>query len=281
MKKVLLSMLACAALGTAANAQGLLIYGSLGYSTTNNRDIVTLQGTPTTTGRTLNNSLNFSPGIGYMINDMLAVGIELNAIGNKYHYDFDVAGNYDYDVRNFAIGGGPFVRVTKNIGEHFYTFTQATVSYLNGRTKYENSAPGVTYDPVNRYDGINGTLYPSVGIKITPCMSVAASFGGVQYTYRKDRVDPRGFGIVDPNTGVVTGTAPTGNQSDEFTQKYSSFGVNFGQTAFITAQWMLGGHHRTGNAHPGDDTRRMKMDDEDDNDNGGSRRRRSRDMDDE
>ena len=264
MKKVLLSMLACSAIGAAANAQGLLVYGSIGYTTNNTRDIDNAggSGTPTYTDRTLYNFLDFSPGIGYMINDNLAVGIQLNAIGSKLHTDSDVPGSFDTDVRGFAIGGGPFVRATKNMGEHFYTFTQATVSYLNGRTKFESSAPGVTYDPVDRYDGVRGSIIPAVGVKITPIMSIAVSFGGLQYDYTKTKFD-------------VGQNPPAGLES---TSKTSNFGVNFGQQAHLTAQWMFGSSRRSGNAQPGDDMRRMNTDDDD---NGGTRRRRSRDMDDE
>lgn len=259
MKKTILSLLACTSMAAAANAQGLLIYGSLEYNTNNVRDINNTQGANTYTRRTLNNRLSFNPGIGYMFNEHMAIGLQASAYGTKLHHDDDVPGSMDDNYRTSGVQVGPFIRFTKMMGENFYSFVQAEAGYTHGQTKTETQ--GSNYDPKDSYDGLRGNMFPSAGIKITPCMSLAINFGGVSYDYQKWDLD----------------NGPNGQSGDQDNQKISNFNVNFGQQVNFTAQWILGGsHHRSGNMRPMDDTRRMDTDDDADDKNN-SRRRRSND----
>lgn len=239
MKKVFLSMLACGALATA-NAQGLLVFGDVGYNSHSNGTESVFPG-GTDKMEVKDATFSFSPGIGYMINRNMAVGVQIKGAGMRTMYTSSDTSFYEHTDRGFDLTVGPFFRYTMPINQTFFTYTHVAVGYKMGTFKYETKPQDFT----NKYNGFGAELYPAVGVNVTHCMALALSFGGISYDrYKWDNEMPKG--------------TPAGYESNN---THSHFNFNFGQQMNLTVQWTLGNKSKaSGNRAPGDDYRDMPVD---------------------
>lgn len=242
MKKVVLSLLACGALATA-NAQGILVFGDVGYNAHTEGHENSFGGA-SVTGETKTSNFSFNPGIGYMINEHMAVGVEVRGTGTRVMHTSNVPGVKDQTDRGFDLTVGPFFRYTMPINKTFFTYTHLSVGYKMGTFKYE--AP--MQDFTDEYNGFGAQLYPAIGANVTPRMALAFSIGGISYDRYK-------WDIEQPNT------TPAGVEEHK---TYSNFNLNVGQQMNLTIQWKFGGMSKArGNRAPGDDYRNMPIDRED------------------
>lgn len=272
MKKLLLS-LAVASCATSAFAQkdlsgSVLLYGTGGYASTHGEDRTSNSGIGSTIDRPRTRDYIIAPGLGFNINNHLTVGVNFSYVGSKVNYDsknLAPGGVEESKVRE--LGVGPFVRYTQMMGEHFFVFGQVNVNYLNGRSEndlYLTSGPsGKTED---RWDGVNASYFPAVGVMFAKSCALSFSIGGIGYSYRK----------YDFDNNNVPGA--------ERTAKQHEFAVSIGQQFNLGIQKYIGcGHGKSkmkGHHEMMDDTRMMDTsDDADESDM--PKRKKSRKNDDE
>jgi|GEM_PF-450725 len=257
MKKVFLSLLACGSIA-AANAQGVLVFGDVGYTSHTHGTESVFPGL-TDKVEVKDGQFSFNPGIGYMINRNIAVGVQIRGTGTRTMYTSNDTSFYEHTDRGFDLVVGPFFRYTMPINQTFFTYTQVSVGYKFGTFKYETEPTDYT----DKYNGFAAELYPAVGVNVTPCMALAISFGGLSYDRYK----------WDNDLGP---SIPSGFESHD---TYSNFNFNFGQQMHLTVQWTFGNKAKArGNRAPGDDYREMRMDRDDRNeDRNDNRRRRNND----
>ena len=218
MKKLLLSCLACGAFA-ATNAQGVLVYGSVGYNSDKHEVETVVPGTSTNTDYYKVKQFNFNPGVGYVVNPYFAVGIQANLGLQSNKTESGIAGTPDVDVRTLNLEGGLFFRGTKDWGKYFYSFTQLNLNYIYAREKTETTPS--PFDPETKTHGFGAVLYPAIGIKLTPCTGLAFSFGGIGYS--KTKKDNNG----------LTQTVPAGTENNDYNSK---FFATIGQTFNLTLQ---------------------------------------------
>lgn len=242
MKKVVLSLLACGAIATA-NAQGLLVFGDVGYNSQSRGEESTFGGI-TGTNEVKTSVFSFNPGIGYMINQNMAVGVQVKGSGTRVLTTSDAIGAVDRTDRGMDLLVGPFFRYSMPINQTFFTYTQVNVGYLTGTWKREEA----DQDYTDEYNGFGAELYPAVGVKVTPCMALAMSFGGIGYNrYKWDN--------------ELSKISPAGAESNSTA---SNFDFNFGQQMNLTIQWTFGNKSKArGRRAPGDDYRNMPIDQDD------------------
>lgn len=246
MKKLILSLFACGAV-VAANAQaGLLTYGSAGYSLQRGSNDNTTGGFTTSSQEPKIQKWNISPGIGWSLNNNLAVGIEFNYAGSRTENERPSPSpvGFLYEQRTRTIGVGPFIRHTVQFGEHFFAYNQLTVSYLNGKTSRDRS-PNVSQE--DNYDGVGARFEPAIGIRITPMVALSFGIGGIDFSYLKNDYD-----------------APAGSTSE---RKMTNLDITMGKQFNLTIQrycnWGHKARHGKGHRMPMDDTRKIDSNDSD------------------
>lgn len=261
MKKLLLSLVV-ASCATSAFAQkdltgSVLLYGTGGYASTHGEDRTSNSGIGVTTDRPRTRDFIVAPGIGFSVNKHLTVGVNFAYVGSKVNYDRnpnnpgDIGQIEESKVRE--IGVGPFVRYTQMLGEHFFVFGQVNVNYLNGRSEndlYRVSGP--TGSSEDRYDGVNASYFPAVGVMFGMNTALSFSIGGIGYEYRKYDYDNNGI------PGL------------ESTSKQHEFALSIGQQFNLGIQKYFGcgrSHKMKGRHEMMDDTRMMDTrDDEEESD---------------
>lgn len=238
MKKVFLSLLACGSIA-AANAQGILLFGDVGYHSSTRGEEMTMAGT-TAKEEIKTGIFSFNPGIGYMINQNMAVGIQVKGSGTRVLHTNNLPGSTDRTDRGFDLLVGPFFRYTMPINPTFFTYTQVNVGYLTGT--YKREEPDQDY--TDKYNGFGASLYPAVGMNVTRCMALSFSFGGLGYDRLKwDNELPKG--------------TPAGVESHS---TRSNFDFDFGRQFNLTVQWTFGNKSKArGHRAPGDDYREMRI----------------------
>lgn len=260
MKKVILSLAVCA-MAAAANAQtagSILLYGNVGYTSQKDERTQSFGGGPSVTSTDKESSFFINPGIGYCITNNLAVGLNVNFTSDKNE---SPSGTNTQTIKSNSLLVGPFVRYTKMLGEHFFIYGQLQVGYLHGSEKTETT--GSTITPETKYNGVAGALYPAVGIRLTPCVSLTGAFGGVSYDHRTyDNYVPAGVNATDQT-------------------KSNDFRINLGQEFMLGVQFNLGGHMHHGHHEMNDDTRNGGTHDDDEDTDTSSKKKKSRKDDDE
>jgi hypothetical protein len=257
MKKLLLSLLAAAAVAPAfaqpGLADGWLLYGSGSYFSQRGE---TERGATTQDDDHLR-ALSIAPGLGYSFTERWAAGINLELYGSKIDYlsNNNVPGTLE-STRDRDIIVGPFVRYTMPVGQHFYWFTQADFGYITGKTRNVANGTPDTETEIDR-NGVRGRLFPAVGFNFSRTMSAAFNIGGIGYGYQR----------IDYGANVEG--------------KQSALDVTLGQVFGFTVQKYFGGRKYGYGRMPMDETRRMDTSDDEDDDDRPRRRRRNRDMDDE
>lgn len=73
--------------------------------------------------------LGFFPGVGYMLNENLAVGLQLNLLGSTME---TVDGDETTTMKNNSFGATPFVRYYHWIGDNFGIYGQLDVAFNSG-----------------------------------------------------------------------------------------------------------------------------------------------------
>lgn len=240
MKKIVLSLMAVCGTMAAANAQGILVFGDVGYNSNSMGNESVAPGL-SVTDEVKTSVFSFSPGIGYMINQNMAVGIQVKGAGTRILHTTDIPGSVDRTDRGFDLMVGPFFRYSMPINQTFFSYTQINVGYLTGTYKREEP----TQDFTDKYNGFGAELYPAIGINVTPKMALSMSIGGIGYNRLKwDNELPKG--------------TPAGFESHN---TESNFDFNFGQQMNLTVQWTFGGKSKSrANRAPGDDYRDMRID---------------------
>lgn len=168
MKKVLLSAIAVFSL-TFANAQeeekkgfgfaegDVLVEGNLMFGS--NKD-------ESGTNTVKTNSFGFSPKVGYMLSDKLALGVELN-VGSSKTEETDTGFNQEDKTNSF--GAGVFARYYfLDLGERFKTYAEAGLGF--GSAKDET-------DGVENYSDSNFGLGIDLGMNYFVTERFAINFG--------------------------------------------------------------------------------------------------------
>jgi opacity protein-like surface antigen len=204
MKKLFLSLVLVAA-GAAAHAQigsgSLMLGGSLGFSSTGggeNKITPGGGGASVTTDSTARSNWNFSPTIGYFLNDNLAVGLRLNLGGTNRDQVTTTDGKTTENISSFDLGIELFGRYYKEIGSNLYFFVDGGIGFSSaswtdkiedGVDKLKdgnkkslstiglNIAPGVAFFPSEKW-GIDLTLNRLVGFNMNSSTIEAADNGG-------------------------------------------------------------------------------------------------------
>jgi hypothetical protein len=262
MKKVLLSLAACASLA-AANAQhsgGIFVYGGVGFNYDKPSSTFNFPG-GSSTFEVKNQSAFVTPGIGFQLNEHLGIGLNFSYMLSKSDSTGSGGGVSQFNNRkmtDFAVG--PFIRYTQHLGQYFFTYAQFNASYLHGKETEENNFSGPTLTDEESYNGFGFNIVPAIGINLSRCIAITGSFGDVGYSHKKYKL---------PDPGVA------GFSTD---QKNDAFGINFGKQFTLGVQWNLGGGMHHTHREPMDETRNMDTSDDED---GGSKKKKSRKDDDE
>jgi outer membrane protein with beta-barrel domain len=164
MKKIILASLFMAGLAFGANAQkgSVLVYGTVGFSTTKSE--------PSDT-----KSTNFSlmPGIGYQFSNNWTVGI---AGGVRTSKTESITGESKLN----AFAAGPFVRYTKNLSNTFFFFSQLDAQYSSATNKLSSGGEV-------EYTGFDIGVTPAIGVKVYKGLALNFSFGSMGYATDKTK----------------------------------------------------------------------------------------------
>ncbi|MFA6060395.1 MAG: outer membrane beta-barrel protein [Taibaiella sp.] len=164
MKKVLLSALMIGAAAMSANAQAnsVLVYGDLRYSTTKDA------------ADNKTRIFNFNPGIGYQFNDYFTLGLTgsfgtaRTRMNNQTEWDF-----------NNTYSAGVFMRGTMRINRYFVMFNQLEAGYIGGA----NGNTGT--NSTTNFNGFYASLTPAVGVIIHDGFALNFGFGGIDFKTTK------------------------------------------------------------------------------------------------
>lgn len=212
MKKLFLS-LALVAAGVAAQAQigsgSLMLGGSLGFSSTGGGETKVTPGgggASVTNDLTARSNWNFSPTIGYFLNDNLAVGLRLGLGGTNRAQVTTTDGKTTENISSFDLGVELFGRYYKELGSSFYFFVDGGLGFTSaswtdktqdGLDKLKdddknsistiglNVAPGVAFFPTEKW-GIDLTLNRLVGFNMNSSSREAATGGAKMETSTTD-----------------------------------------------------------------------------------------------
>jgi len=142
-------------------------------------------------------NLGFSPGVGYMLNENLAVGLQLGLNGSSSETE---ALGITNKTSNNSFGATPFVRYYKWIGDNFGLYGQFDVAFASGTQKVE-----VTDQPTveSKTSAFGVGIRPGFQYWFDGAWSVNASVGFLGYESTSidgtadgddDKIDASGFG---------------------------------------------------------------------------------------
>lgn len=241
MKKLILALLAVAAVGTAnAQKNTFLVYGNAGVNW-GKTDMGAATGTAEAT------NWNITPGVGYQFNNHLTVGLQGGYASAKSINDVKAvapAGTKTTSVnREYQIGA--FFRYTQPLTGIFVMWTQLDLGYLSGKQTNDvvtTAANGVaTAAPTasDMYNGFAASLTPAIGINVHKGWALNFGIGGL------------GFRTTTWDKAPVT---------------TNNFMVTFGQQFNVGVSRNIGccTHKHRGHKEPGMDHRKMKKSDDDD-----------------
>ena len=204
--------LAAVAVAATVNAQ-LYIGGTFGFTSTNNKTEVTA-GTTTSTEVTTTR-YNFTPEVGYKLNDKMAVGMTIGLSGFSRENPVVAPTTKDEDTQ-FRLEFAPYFRfIFANWGK-VSLFADGEVGFYTGTTKNEVTA-GTTVSTENKEHGFHIAVKPGIMYQPTKQISLVAKLGN-------------GFGFWNevterPVTAPVTDDKTTVNT---FGLNLSSLGLSIG-----------------------------------------------------
>jgi outer membrane protein len=187
-----------------------MLGGSLGFSSTGGGTVESSGGGAPTISNdlTARSNWNFSPTIGYFLNDNLAVGLRLGLGGTNRGQFVTADGKTTENVSSFDLGVELFGRYYKELGSSFYFFVDGGLAFTSaswtdkaqdGLDKLKdddknslstiglNVAPGVAFFPSEKW-GIDLTLNRLVGFNMNS--NTVEAVGG-----RKTVASTTNFGI--------------------------------------------------------------------------------------
>jgi len=179
-----------------------LLYGTAGLSQNSNTDQYP-QGT--------NTSWSVAPGIGYQFDKHITAGVQVS-----YSHIEDATGGYVLLARGAAVpeyayasgnsiminwSAGGFLRYTQELGQIFFLYGQANMSYLSSELYdqpqyfyplFSNYMPVYGYyygSPPTSTSSFQLQIFPAVGAKIYKGLALNFSFGGVDYITTHSKSD--------------------------------------------------------------------------------------------
>lgn len=189
MKKVLLSLVAVAALTFGAKAQtekgNILLGGNLGFTSTK------VEGAP-------KSDVSFSviPSVGFFASNNFAVGT-----GVGYTYDKSVSGG----EQNQAFVVAPFGRYYVNLTDQFKFFGQLSVPLAFGETK-DVDANGETGDKLGSTTLIGVNVAPGFAFFPNKKIGIEVSVNGLGYAHAQYKAEGTGFKTSSNSFGLEADT---------------------------------------------------------------------------
>ena len=226
MKKLFLSLLACATVAVAQAQPGsILAFGNVGIAT--HKDSLKKP--------THYIDFNINPGVGYQFNKNWTAGIYFGYNSSSFKPD----GGKRTNTSNTSIG--MFGRYTCPISPIFAFFAQAQVGYVTGNTKFDGNEITGT-----RYRGVQADVAPAIAVYIKKGFALNFGFGGMGF--RSTKLDDQ--------------PSATDYASQDF---YFTFGqqFNIGVSKNFGGRHH---HARKGRHGMMDDTRRMDSSDDNEDD---------------
>lgn len=164
MKKIILcaALMGSAAIASHAQANSVLVYGQVGYSSNKNQD------------DNKTRAFNISPGVGYQLDNHWTLGLSGSFNTNRTKSN---AANADWNYSN-SYGAGAFVRYTMPVSKIFALYNQFDAGYLGTTT---NNGGGSNY----KTNGFRASITPAVGINIINGFGLNLGFGGISYQSTK------------------------------------------------------------------------------------------------
>jgi outer membrane protein W len=176
MKKLLLSMVAVAALAFTTQAQtekgNFMLGGNVGFSTSK-------------TDGAAKSDVSFSivPSVGYFVSDNFAVGT-----GVGYTYDKQVSKNN----LNQAFEVSPFGRYYVNLSDQFKFFGQLSVPMAFGNIKVVDNQGNVADNKLASTTSIGVNVAPGFAFYPTKRIGIEFSVNGLEYNYFKAKNEVSG-----------------------------------------------------------------------------------------
>lgn len=197
MKKAIL--LVCGlfvAVAVQAQDKKMWLSGTLGINSVN----------PNVDGDTKISTMTFGPQFGYMINENIAIGLNVGLSNTKTTEGFESVGDIDgdgfedglaYDEKTESqVLVGPFVRYYKMIGDNFGLYGELNIGIGSGTTSWDGVSFGgneVEVDDV-KFSTLNVGVGPGFQYWFNDNWSVNAQMGLLGYTSRNDK-----DGTIDEN----------------------------------------------------------------------------------
>ena len=187
MKRLLFSVAALLAL-SVAHAQeetlagsgfktcDIMITGSAGFGTTK-------------TGEAKTSTFNFTPRVGYFVNNNIAIGVAFGYSSQKderggYYYDPLVDDYFAYEQKRTSIDVGAFGRYYFTPSSKFSIFGQLGASYQFSKFEYAADYGGET-----KTNGFVVAVAPGINYFISSHFALEATFGILSYTTSKPDYD--------------------------------------------------------------------------------------------
>ena len=158
--------------------------GALGYESTSSDDL-----------NFSSNTLTFGPGVGYWLNDQLAVGLGMSLVTTT---DKDDA--FDQTDTESLYHFQPFARYYKDLGSNFSIYGQVVVDIYSGGAKSEVAGTETSSTSIN---GFGFGIAPGIQYWFTPAWSVNATVGNLGYTTLTESDDNSDVEMSASNTEVV------------------------------------------------------------------------------
>lgn len=214
MKKTKLIMIAAALVfGTAANAQkgGILIGGNFGINSDKNTEDI--DGDEETTSVS---TITFSPTIGYNISDKFMAGLYFDFTSQKTTYE--ETGEPDMESKSGNFGVGPFLRLTKSMGDVFSLYGQANFGINIGHSEEDdygiigydtNGDPiyGNTKAKTTSF-GLGLNIFPAIGVNCGSGWALNFSFGGLGFNSTVSEPDDSEADISNTDSNFHFGLNP-------------------------------------------------------------------------
>ncbi|TRW24773.1 porin family protein [Flavobacterium zepuense] len=187
MKRLLFSVVALLALsfahaqeetptGSGFKAGDVLITGSAGFGTSK-------------TGEAKTTTFNFTPRVGYFVNNNIAIGVALGYSSQKDEgtgYYYDPYGNeyYGFEQKRTSFDVGAFGRYYFTPANKFSIFGQLGASYQFSKYEY-----AVDYGAEEKTNGFVVAVAPGINYFISSHFALEATFGILSYTTSKPDYD--------------------------------------------------------------------------------------------
>lgn len=165
MKKLILSAMLLGGAAMAANAQAnsVLVFGQIGYSSNKDANDNKVR------------TFNINPGVGYQFDNHWTLGVTGSFSTNRAKQNI---ANAEWNYSN-SYGAGAFLRYTMPVGRIFAFYSQLEAGYL-GRTYGTTNTQGSI-----SANGFRASYTPAVAIMIHDGFALNLGFGGISYETMK------------------------------------------------------------------------------------------------